>query len=388
VTTTPLVGPQQVADRNRARILLTVAQGGPRSRADLARASGVTRTTIGTYVDRLIAEGLLEEQPDALASGGRGRPSRPVWFRADAARCGAVVFGRDTVTVGVVNARGELLDRRRAPADETIDVETLAVRTTDLLAEIGGDDPNLLGLGIAVSGMVDASRVVSRPARFPPVDANDLIARIVALTGHDAVVDNNSRAGALAELWWGHGREGSAYWTVQIGEGIGGGEVIDGEVLRGTRGAAGEIGHMTIDRHGDACPCGLRGCWETIASLGWLRRSARRRGLRGARAITPERLVDLASTDPEAAALLDEFADNLALGITNIVRLRDPSMIVLQGPVTGGGPALLDRVAAAVADRSLLQDHEAVELRMSAMGDDARLLGAGALVLSTTWALD
>jgi len=392
VSGSPLVGPQQASDRNRNRIILTLGQRGPISRAELARLSGVTRTTIGTYVERLLDDGLLEEVEDAAPSGARGRPSRPVWFRRDAARCGAVVFDEDRIEVGVVNARGEILARASAatPSGTDADTDDVAGCTEDLLREVLGPAGDLLGVGVGVTGVVSSEAgTVDRLARFPNVDGNALLRRITDAAGAQVVIENDAHCGALAELWWGHGRLHRSFWTVQIGEGIGGCGVLDGELTRGTRGHAGEIGHTTVDVGGQRCPCGVVGCWETIASLRWLRREARTRSLPGARTTTAGRVVALAAAgDRTAEALLDDYATNVAVGLTNLVHLVAPGLIVLQGDVTDAGDELVDRVRAGIGRRSLTGHDHGVELRTSELGADARLLGAGALVMSTTWSLD
>jgi len=390
VTEAPLVVPQQASDRNRNRIILTLGQRGPLSRAELARLSGVSRTTIGTYVERLLDDGLIEELEAVAATGVRGRPSTPVWFRRDAARCGAVVFDRDRIDVGIVNARGEILARAHAPAPRAASTDAYADAVEDLLDRVVAPQAGLLGVGIGVGGVVSSDRgTVARLARFPAIDGDRLVQRITAAAGAGVVIENDAHCGALAELWWGHGRLHRSFWTVQIGEGIGGCGVFDGELTRGTRGHAGEIGHTTVDRGGRRCACGVDGCWETVAALPWLRREARDRRLRGWRSFTVERLARLAADgDDDARALAAAYAQNLAIGLTNLVHLVAPELIVLQGSVTAGGPHLLDLVRAGIGRRSLTGDDHGVELMLSELGSDARLLGAGALVMSSTWSLD
>jgi len=404
VSSPPLVIPKRASDRNRSRIVLTLGQRGPLSRAELARLSGVTRTTIGTYVDRLIEDGVLEEVDDPSPPVGRGRPSRPVWFREDAGRTAAVILDQGRIEVALVNARGEIRARDGEAVPDDADVEEITELIKTVTARVGADDSEVLGLGLAITAMVDEQgRVLSRPARFPELEGDNLTERLQEARGTTVVVDNDSRAAALAELWWGRGRSEPNFWAVQIGEGIGGGEVIDGALTRGHAGAAGEVGHMTVDRRGPWCACGFRGCWETIASTRWLLDEAisldlfadtepDRSTLPGddhsARAAI-RRLVEQADAGGDTAErLVDEFAANIALGLTSIVRMRDPALLVLQGPVTAGGPSLLERIDRALHHRSLLHDDHTTEVAFSDLGGDARLFGAAALVLAATWALD
>lgn len=395
----PLVRPQQASDRNRSRIVLTLGQRGPLSRAELARLSGVTRTTIGSYVDRLIDEGVLEELDEVSPASGPGRPSRPVWFHPDAAGCVAILFDEGRIDAALINARGEM----RAHAESTVPpgatTDDVTQQVLDLASRIGGADPERLGYGIAVTGMVDAGgTLLSRLARFPGLDGAALVTGLRRAAGVPIVIDNDSRAAALAELWWGHGRRDPAFWAVQIGEGIGGGEIIDGELARGSVGTAGEIGHMVVDRRGRDCACGLRGCWETLASAHALIDEATRRGIPltdapDAPADAPTssvvgQLTARIDTDPLVDALIEEWSADVALGLANITRLRDPALIVLQGPVTAGGPVLRDRIRAHLRARSLLHDGHVPRIEFSDLGEHARLFGAAALVLAHTWSLD
>lgn len=373
-------------DRTRSWILVTLGQNGPLSRAELARIGGITRTTIGTHVDRLIDDGLLEELDVVAPHGTRGRPSRPVWFHRTAARCGAVAFDRDRIEVGLVNAGGQILSRESAPTPNRADTGTFSEVIEGLLTRVVAVEPDLLGVGVGVSGVVHAEQGrVDRLPRFPEVDGDRLIRRVARAAGSSVLIENDAHCGAFAELWWGHGRLRRTFWAVQIGEGIGSCGVIDGELARGALGHAGEIGHTTVDRHGRRCACGAVGCWETIASLRWLRREARERGLRGARNVTVERLTDLAgSGDRVATGLLDAYAENIAVGLTNLIHVVAPALIVLQGAVADGGDVLLQRINHHVARRALAGADHGATILMSELGTDARLLGAGALVMSST----
>lgn len=379
----------RATDRNRSRIILTLAQRGPLSRAELARLSDVTRSTIGSYVERLLDDGLIEEVESA-PSGARGRPSRPVWFKRDAARCGAIVFDEDRVEVGLVNPRGEVLSRATTAISPRIDTDAIADRIERLLDEVVGPAGDLVGIGIAITGVVGTEAgTVDRLARFPNVDGNALLRRIDQAAGARVVAENDAHCGALAELWWGHGRLHRSFWTVQIGEGIGGCGVMDGELTRGTRGHAGEIGHTTVDLTGQLCVCGIVGCWETIASLRWLRDQADERAIPKRRARTIGQIAALAADgDERASSLLEDYTDNLAIGLTNLIHLVAPGLVVLQGDVTEAGPDLLRPIRHAIGRRSLTGDDHGVDIRFSELGADARLLGAGALVMSTTWSLD
>jgi predicted NBD/HSP70 family sugar kinase len=154
--------------------------------------------------------------------------------------------------------------------------------------------------------------------------------------------------------------------------------LLDGAIHRGRNGAAGEIGHTAVVIGGRRCACGKRGCWETVATLRWLRRTARTRGIRGARQLDAARLAELAATgDTIADDLMDEYADHLAIGLANLDQTLGTELIIVHGDAVGGGEQLLERIRAATHRRAT----RPVEVRFTEL-TDAALLGAAGVVLS------
>ncbi|MBW3536943.1 MAG: ROK family protein, partial [Actinobacteria bacterium] len=154
-------------------------------------------------------------------------------------------------------------------------------------------------------------------------------------------------------------------------------------VGRGTDGAAGEIGHTCIDPNGDLCRCGRRGCWETVATLGWLRRRAAEHKILRADELDAATLAENARSGSELhRALLEEFADNLALGLANLMQLLTPELIVLNGDVVSGGETLRKEIERRTKQRCLPHIATRVKIAFSELGASAPLLGAAGLVLS------
>ena len=163
--------------------------------------------------------------------------------------------------------------------------------------------------------------------------------------------------------------------------------MLDGVVYRGDRGQTGELGHTTVTLDGPRCRCGLAGCWETVASLGWLRQEARRRRLRDPSSLDAARLVAVASSGRVATGLLDDYADHLAVGMANLVQLLNPRLIILHGDVVGGGEILRARIEHHVQERVLPNLRDGLRVELSDLDQRAGLLGAAALVLSETFKL-
>ncbi len=384
MTSPHLVTGQQAVDANRASIVMALVQRGPLSRAELARLSGVTRTTIGSYVEGLLADGVVEELP-AASNGAKGRPARPVWLCADAGLSGTVVVQHGGVEAALVNARGEAVTSASADLPSRRDAHALVDVVAELLDQVGALDQGRVGSCVVVPTAVDFDRQqVQASAQVPAIDATRFVPALhAALDGHPVVVENDARAGVLAELWWGRGRHVPAFWSVQVGEGIGAAAIGQDDLRLGRRGTVGEIGHTTVG--GDRpCGCGRRGCWETTASLRWLRDEARRRGLRGARTLDAGRLAArVADGDAAAEALLGDLSRHLAVGLANLVHTVGPPVVVLQGEIVAGGELLRAEVERAVRAATLDHLRDAVEIHLSDLGDRTRILGGAAVVLAT-----
>lgn len=385
-----LLSPSEVGDVNRSRVLQAFCDHGPLSRADLAKMAGTTRATIGNIVQNLLDGGLVEEGEPQL-EGRVGKPARPLWFTRSAGLSAVAVVGAGTLEAALVNARGDVLAHRTATFN-AIDRSGTAVRIAvldALSATIDTADGPLLGIGIAIPGICDpeAGRIIGS-GQVPGLPQSGLVEAITARWALPVVVDNDSRAQALGEKWFGDGRGVTTYASVQTGHGLGVGLVIGGAVYRGDDGQNGELGHtcvMAVD--GVRCRCGLTGCWETVATLGWLRGAAAERGLRGATRIDAARLVAQAASDPAAADLLAQYADHLAIGLANLVQVFGPPLVILHGDAVRGGEAFRLAIEQATKQRVLAPRRDRLQIVLSKLDQQATLLGAAGLVLSEAFRL-
>lgn len=386
--TTVLLSNRQMGDVNRSRVLTALCDHGPLSRAELARLAGVPRATIGTIAQGLVDDGLLEECEPVRGAGKVGKPGRPLWFRVDAGLCAAVAFGGDSVEVALVNARGDVLHRVEVACDTARAASgVLVAAVVGGVAQVVAAAPApLLGIGVAVPGVCDpATGTVIGSGPVPGAQGRALADALEAAHDLPVLVDNDARAQALGEKWFGDGRGVATFAAVQTGTGLGVGLVLHGELYRGADGATGELGHTVVALDGAPCHCGLVGCWETIATLRWLRAEAATTGLPGATSLDAAALVALDS-EP-ARALLARYADHLAVGLVTLVHLLAPTRLLLHGDVVGGGEVLRALVAERVTARSLAHVGASVEVLLSSLDQDAALLGAAGLVLSQRFTL-
>ncbi|WP_432511535.1 ROK family protein [Kineococcus sp. SYSU DK001] len=260
--------------------------------------------------------------------------------------------------------------RRLTPAGVENVVTTASEVVAGLLEEIGA--PSLLdGIGIGVPGLVDPADGTVRSAVNlgfgpEPVDLAGLVS--VAVGGVPVVVENDVNAAALGAYSL-LAPDGDLA-LLSLGTGLAAGLVVGGELLRGSRSAAGEIGHLALDPAGHLCNCGQRGCLETVASGSALQRD----WPHGDEGRSADHLFAAAAAgDRAAGAVLARWAGGVALAVRTLALTFDPAVIVLAGGVAGVGQPLLDAVATTLRD----QARGSVFLRGLALDERLRLLPAG-----------
>ncbi|MEW2270215.1 ROK family transcriptional regulator [Streptomyces griseofuscus] len=362
---------QGMRRRNLARVLHAVSAEGSLSRAAVASRIGLTRAAVSTLVDELIRWGLLEE----LGPERPGRVGRPGSALAVSGRGPAGIgaeIGVDHLAVCAVDLRGAVraravrrgANRGRAPEPVIAELTTLVGQ---VVAEAEREELWPAGLAVAVPGLVarDSHTVVRAPnLEWRDTDLGALLPGDWPLT-----VDNEANFGALAELWLGAGTP-REFLHVSAEIGIGAAIVVDGQLLRGTRGFAGELGHVPVRPDGPSCACGGRGCLEQYAGQEAVLRAA---GLQ-----PREDLVGLLAEHAEKGeegvrAALRDAGTALGIALTGAVNLLDPETVVLGGALAGLSPWLLPSLEAELAGRTA---GPACPVAVSPLGPEGPLLGA------------
>lgn len=369
-------GPQQeMRRRNLARVLHAVAGHGPCTRAAVAGRIGLTRAAVSTLVEELLRGGLLVER-GAAASSGVGRPGRALWL-ADRGPCGlGAEIGVDHLTVCAVDLRGAVRARRRTTgrhrdSDPAAVLDRLAALVAEVVTEAAGAGLVPAGLAVAVPGLV--ARGSTTVVRAPNLGWREVDLAAAVGAGVPLTADNEANFGALAELWLTDAAPPDfVHVSAQIG--IGGAVVVEGELLRGARGFAGELGHVPVSARGPACPCGSRGCLEQYAGEEAVLRAAGLCPPSGAdgTALLAERA---AAGDQATRRALRGAGRALGVAVTGAVNLLDPTGVVLGGALARLGPWLLPHVARELASRTATPE-AAPALRVSALGEEGPLLGA------------
>ncbi|MDD0856736.1 ROK family protein [Arthrobacter alpinus] len=242
---------------------------------------------------------------------------------------------------------------------------------------------NLTGIGVAASGMVNATtgQIISM-ILTPGLDGLEVRSMLSDQFNTTVLVDHHPRVLALGDRWFGLARHGQDFASVYTGEALGFGIVRQGQIVSGVDGAGGESGHTIVQLDGTQCECGNRGCWETVATLAWLRSEAQQLSLPDASLITSAQLVECANNnDSGARALLDRYARNLATGIANNEHVLASGTYIMHGDVCGGGDVMLKAIEDWVTRLSPKRGNPPKVL-FAESPDDMSLLGGGGLVLS------
>ena len=381
-----LLSSSMVGSANRGRVLQALFDLGPTSRAELARLAGVNRTTISGIVQPLLDQQVLVEGDPIRPSEAGGKPARPLWFSPDARPICGMMLMPDAVHTCLVTLAGTISSEQSVafPSDspELGDIKrAIELCTSRTLAEARRQP---LGIGVAVGGMVDTDRRAIIAVNLAPVlNGFALGDMLTNRYGLPAQLDHHPRALLVGDRWFGKGRGMQNFAAVYTGEVLGGALYLGGHLYRGPSGAGGELGHTFVQVDGELCTCGRRGCWETIATLGWLRRQARAIGIDAPDTIHSRRLVELAAAGaPGAAGLLDLYARNVAVGIANLQQTVAPNFYILHGDVVGGGEIMAEAIARHVHALVPSRSGGDVSFAIGETEDRAALLGAAGLVLS------
>jgi predicted NBD/HSP70 family sugar kinase len=377
---------ESLRERNRHRVLSALRVAGITSRAELARRTGLSRTTVSSLVGDLVRDGLVAERVDHSAAPGAqgGRPPILVSIDRQAGAAVGIDIGRSHVTVAVADLGHTVLAelRRELPNDHRADqgLNAASELVDTALAEAGVDRSCVLGAGMGLPGPVHADTgTVGSPSILPGwvgVAAARAMSDRLSLP---VSVDNDANLGALAEHVWGAGEGVPDMIYLKLATGIGAGLVLGGRLYAGAGGTAGELGHTIVDEHGPVCRCANRGCLETLASG-----AATVELLRPTLGpdLTLGRVVELAlDGQPAATRVVADAGRHIGRAVANLVNLLNPSRIVVGGEMAACGDVLLDPLRQECLRHTITSAGDDVEIRHSPLGDRAQVLGALALVL-------
>jgi predicted NBD/HSP70 family sugar kinase len=376
-------------EANRLRVVDELRRHGTLSRADLARLTGLSATTMTALVGDLRASGLVVEQAvrDGNGPAGRGRP--PVLLRLDASAGGAlgIDFGHRHLRVALADLSRTVLAERATELDVDAaargSLDAAAALVDEVLAEAGMDSSRIIGAGVGLPGPIDA--------RTGAVGSSVTLADWVGLKPAEELarrlsvsvaVDNDANLGALGEVSFGAARGLRDILYVKVSSGIGAGLILGGRLYHGAVGLAGELGHVHVRDQRAVCRCGNRGCLETVAATGAVLaalRPAHRADLTVRDAVALVRAGDLG-----AQRVITDAGRAIGRVLADHCNLLNPAAVVVGGDLSAAGRPLLDGIRESIDRYAQPAVAAAVAILAGQLGERAEVLGALATIIGDT----
>lgn len=365
------------ANQRRVVDVLRGSARAPVTQADLARVTGLASGTISNIVRDLTGAGLIETEP------GSGRRGTVVRLSRTAGLVVGIDVGHSHLSVAVADLSAQPLVEKRHrlthdhPYDEGLELADSLLEQA--LAEAGHtwDDVRTVGMGLPAPISDDVVRSSAILPGWVGVNAEDVAQERFGRPVH---IDNDANLGALAEHRIGaaHGEDQVVY--VKVSSGVGAGLIVDGKILHGARGTAGEIGHLTLDEQGPVCRCGSRGCLEAYAATGTI---AEMMGAQLPGATIDDVFESARTGNVAASRLLEDAGIHLGWGLATVVNLLNPGVVVVGGDLARAGEPLLEAIRMGLR-RHVLADAAATPVVLSGLGDRASMLGAVLLASDRT----
>ncbi|MEU9160599.1 ROK family protein [Streptomyces sp. NPDC048424] len=382
---------QDIRRRNRFDALRCVfAASGPVSRQEVAAATGLSFATVANLVAELLEAGVLREAGHEDSKGGRPRARLAV--NAERGALVGIDVAETSVQVELFDLALTVLRSVRLPLSQTDvrpdDVVDAIVTGVEALSDAAGAPPRILGAGVSIPGLVEREGGVSV---FSPywswrdVPLRSLLAERLPMPLY---LDNPLKAGTVAEMWFGAGREVDDLLVLTLRAGVGAGIAVDGALYRGATNSAGEWGHTCLVRDGRECRCGRRGCVEAYVSTRGIARTVRELDAESPLLDPDEDTVvsNIARAAAEGDAVATETvartARHLGEAAADLLNLFNPQALVLGGRVADRlGEPLLRQTREVIAAHALPATLQALTFRLSTVPDNPVSLGAATFAL-------
>jgi N-acetylglucosamine repressor len=382
---------QQTKEHNRNLVLKTIFEHASTSRAEVARITNLTRTTVSEIVSDLIDEGLVTEIGMGSSIGGKS----PILISlVDDSR---YIIGLDLANSqfygAVINLRGETREWVSLPVNDSNGIEALALVYEIIDQLTRGEFKPLVGIGVGTPGLVNTRDGVVVNAVNLAWNNLPLEQLLQVRYGLPVFVLNDSQAAAMGEYTYGESsKAGESLIVINVRHGIGAGIVIDGKLFQGDGGGAGEIGHVVVVHTGGLpCRCGNTGCLETVASTQAVVNHARQLVQMAALPALPEDPEnitlatlekDFQAGDPLACKVVLEAGYYMGIAIANMVGTLNIHKVILSGDMTRFGERWLDEIRRTVEQSSLAGLVKETQINIGRLGGNRIALGASALLLS------
>ncbi|WP_028855718.1 ROK family protein [Psychrilyobacter atlanticus] len=311
-----------------------------------------------------------------------------------------VDLGGTNTKIGLLNIEGEILLKKsiktnsQAGFDECFNKISEVIKKMNIEKNI--DNKDILGIGMGIPGPVLHQEIVSFFANFPWKKNLNVAKILEEKTGYRVKVDNDVNVITLGEIWQGSAKGYNDVIGMALGTGIGGGIVTDGKLVGGAKGAGGEIGHMTIVPNGKLCGCGKKGCFEAYVSATGIEREAESRLIvnknnklwdiissKEGQKIEAKDVFDAAKLgDSFSLDIVDYITEYIAYGLSVLLHVTNPEVVVIGGGVALAGNILFDGVRKKIKKYSLQACTDDLQILPAKLGNEAGIIGAAALIVN------
>jgi len=374
---------QHTKQHNSRLILKTIYNAHGISRADIARNTGLTRATVSSIVSDLMHDGLVNETGVGPSAGGKPPIFLSVVENARQLIC--LDLSKDPLQGALINLRGQIVERIEMPLNGRFGSTALDL-VTQLVNQLRECSTTpVLGIGIGSPGLVDTRNGIIKKAVNLSWQDVPLKSLIEAQQDLPVFVANDSHMAALAEYSFGSNDTRNLV-LIKTGRGIGAGIVLNGQLYHGEGGNAGEIGHVTVLRHGAQCSCGNFGCLEAIASVQAIMEQAQAIAADQWQSPKPTTwnafCAAVRQGDPTAQQLVSTAGEFIGIAVANLVGILNIRHIVIAGAMVPLGEGLLTAVCQQMHHYVLPAIAEQTTVSFTSLGADLTLLGASALILN------
>jgi len=383
---------------NIAAVLKVLRTGGKLSRAEIAEITGLTPASVTNITKLLMKAGYLNETGIGESSGGR--PPVILELNSEARFVIGVDLGVGVVEVIIANLEAKIIAKKsieirdiEEEKEYNLVLNKLTYMIREIIEESNIEKDKIMGIGMAVHGIVNASTGVSEFAPYYKWKNVQISKDIEEAFGYPVCIDNDVRAMALGESWFGCAKGIDNFITINISNGIGAGIIIDNKPYYGVDYSAGEIGHIVVEVDGPKCNCGNCGCLESISSNKSLVKKAIKlikqgtetqmlKGKEDVEDITINDICDAATNGDEAAiTLLKEAGRYIGLVVSNLVNTLNPMQVVMVGEIMLSNDYALDSIKATVKKVGFQLPAQKAKILQSALGSNSAVIGAVTLVL-------
>lgn len=383
---------------NIAAVLKVLRTGGKLSRAEIAEITGLTPASVTNITKFLISAGYLKETGIGESSGGR--PPVILELNTEARYVIGVELGVGVIEVVIANLDAKITVKKTAEIQDKAEekiyskvLHKLIAMISEVIEESAIEKDKIMGIGLAVHGVVNTSAGTSEFAPYYNWKKVSISQDVKETFGYPVYMDNDVRAMALGESWFGSARGIDNFITINISNGIGAGIIIENKPYYGVDYSAGEIGHIVVDVDGPKCNCGNYGCLESIASNKSLVKKAIKlikqgtetkilKGKKDVEDITIEDICEAAEYGDEVAiSLLREAGRYIGLVISNLVNTLNPMQVVMVGETMSSNQYAFESIKATVKKVGFELPAQKTKILQSTLGNDAAVIGAVTLVL-------